>query len=97
LQLPLYLHALTAEFPGAVACGYFNLPKAASGTGLALWEEYTPELHAAALRCAEGVCTAIGAGEFWPPNEQVRADYDEFAGLFHHGVAASMAWAEAKP
>jgi ATP-dependent helicase/nuclease subunit B len=97
LQLPLYLHALAAEFPGAVACGYFNLPKAASGTGLALWGDYTPELHAAALRCAEGVCAAIRTGEFWPPNEQVRADYDEFAALFHHGAAASVAWEEAKP
>ncbi|HWZ94537.1 MAG TPA: PD-(D/E)XK nuclease family protein [Opitutaceae bacterium] len=97
LQLPLYLHALAAEFPGAVTCGYFNLPKAASGTGLALWDDYTPELHAAALRCAEGVCAAIRAGKFWPPNEQVRADYDEFAALFHHGVAASVAWEEAKP
>jgi ATP-dependent helicase/nuclease subunit B len=97
LQLPLYLHALASEFPGAVACGYFNLPKAASGSGLALWDDYTPELHAAALRCTEGVCAAIRAGEFWPPNEQMRADYDEFAALFHHGVAASVAWEEAKP
>ncbi len=97
LQLPLYLHALAAEFPGAVACGYFNLPKAAGGTGLELWDDYTPELHAAALRCAEGVCAAICAGEFWPPNEQVHADYDEFAALFHHGAAASVAWEEAKP
>jgi ATP-dependent helicase/nuclease subunit B len=97
LQLPLYLHALAAEFPGAVAGGYFNLPKAVGGTGLALWDDYTPELHAAALRCAEGVCAAIRAGEFWPPNEQVRVDHDEFATLFHHGVAASVTWAEAKP
>jgi ATP-dependent helicase/nuclease subunit B len=97
LQLPLYLHALAAEFPGAVACGYFNLPKAASGTGLAMWDDYTPELHAAARRCAEGVCAAIRAGEFWPPNEQVRPDRDEFATLFHHGVAASVTWEEARP
>ena len=97
LQLPLYLHALEAEFPGAVAGGYFNLPKAAGGTGLAWWDDYTPELHAAALRCAEGVCAAIRAGEVWPPNEQVRADRDEFATLFQHGVAASVAWEEAKP
>jgi ATP-dependent helicase/nuclease subunit B len=97
LQLPLYGHALAAEFPGAVACGYFNLPKAASGTGLALWDDYAPELHAAALRCAEGVCAAIRAGQFWPPNEQVRADRDEFATLFHHGVAASVAWEGGTP
>ncbi len=96
LQLPLYLHALAAEFPGAVTCGYFNLPKAAGGTGLSWWDDYTPELHAAALRCAEGVCAAIHAGAFWPPNEQVHG-HDEFAALFHHGVAASVAWEEARP
>jgi ATP-dependent helicase/nuclease subunit B len=97
LQLPLYRHALATAFPGAVACGYFNLPKAAGGTGLAFWDDYTPELHAAALRCAEGVCAAIHAGEFWPPSEQVRADRDDFATLFHHGVAASVTWEGAKP
>jgi ATP-dependent helicase/nuclease subunit B len=95
LQLPLYLHALAAEFPGVVAGGYFNLPKAAGGADLAEWSGYTPALHAAALRCAEGVCAAIRAGEFWPPNE--RPDHDEFAALFHHGAAASVAWQEAGP
>jgi ATP-dependent helicase/nuclease subunit B len=92
LQLPLYRHALAAEWGGAVMCGYFNLPKAASQTALALWEDYTPELHAAAMRCAEGVCAAIRVGEFWPPNETIRADADEFAPLFHHGVAESVEW-----
>lgn len=95
LQLPLYLQALAAEFPGAVACGYFNLPKAAGGTGLAWWDDYTPELQAAAGRCAAGVCAAIRAGEFWPPNEHLPAKYDEFAALFHQGAADSVAWEEA--
>ncbi len=95
LQLPVYLQALAAEFSGPVACGYFNLPKATGGTGLALWADYTPELHASALRCAEGVCAAIHAGEFWPPNEHVPAERDDFASLFHHGAAASVAWEEA--
>ncbi|MBI3887262.1 MAG: PD-(D/E)XK nuclease family protein [Opitutae bacterium] len=95
LQLPLYREALAASHPGAaVECGYFNLPKAAGDTGLALWDDYPPELHAAALRCAAGVCAAIRAGEFWPPSEHVRADYDEFAPLFHRGAAASIAWEE---
>jgi len=95
LQLPLYLQALATEFPGALACGYFNLPKAAGGTGLAWWDDYTPELQVAALCCAVGVCAAIRAGEFWPPNEHLPAKYDEFAALFHHGAAASVAWGEA--
>ncbi len=94
LQLPLYLRALAAEFPGEITGGYFNLPKAASETGIALWDDYTRELAESAWRCAVGVAAAIRAGEFWPPNENIRADYDPFATLFHHGVAASVAWKE---
>jgi ATP-dependent helicase/nuclease subunit B len=92
LQLPLYLHALSLETPGVWSAGYFNLPKAVGETGIALWEDYSIDLQAAALRCAEGVCAAIRDGEFWPPNETVRAEYDPFASLFHHGVAASIEW-----
>jgi ATP-dependent helicase/nuclease subunit B len=92
LQLPLYLRALDAEFPGGLACGYFNLPKASGETALALWDDYTPELHASAMRCAEGACAAIRAGEFWPPNETLRAGRDECAALFHHGVRESVQW-----
>jgi ATP-dependent helicase/nuclease subunit B len=94
LQLPLYLHALSLKAAGPVSGGYFNLPKAAGETGIALWEDYSPELQAAALRCATGACAAMRAGKFWPPNETVRADHDEFAPLFHHGAAASVAWEE---
>ena len=79
-----------------ITAGYFNLPKAATETGLALWENYSRELAESAWRCAEGVVAAVRAGEFWPPNEELRADYDRFAPLFHHGVAESVAWEEAK-
>ena len=92
LQLPLYRHALAPEWGDAIACGYANLPKAVGQTAFALWEDYTLELHASAMRCAEGVCTAIRAGEFWPPNENIRVESDEFATLFHHGVAESVEW-----
>ncbi|HVU36681.1 MAG TPA: PD-(D/E)XK nuclease family protein [Opitutaceae bacterium] len=92
LQLPLYRHALAAEFGGAITCGYVNLPKAVGETALAVWDDYTPELHAAAMQCAEGVCAAIRGGEYWPPNEDLRAEADDFAALFHHGVAESVAW-----
>lgn len=92
LQLPLYRHALAPTWGHAIACGYFNLPKAVGQTALALWDDYTPELHESAMRCAEGVCHAIRAGEFWPPNEDIRADSDEFATLFHHGVQSSVEW-----
>jgi ATP-dependent helicase/nuclease subunit B len=93
LQLPLYRHALAAEWGSDIACGYINLPKAVSQTALTLWDDYTPELHVAAMRCAEGVCAAIRRGEFWPPNELIRPESDDFAMLFHRGVAESVAWA----
>jgi ATP-dependent helicase/nuclease subunit B len=91
LQLPLYRRALAAEFPGRVTCGYFNLPKASGETMLALWDDYTIELEESAFRCAEGACAAIRRGEFWPPNESIRAERDECAALFHHGVKESVA------
>lgn len=91
LQLPLYLRAVTPEYGPDVSIGYFNLPKAIGATSIELWQNFTPELNCAAQHCAEGACAAIAAGEFWPPNETVRAEYDEFAELFHHGVAESIA------
>lgn len=94
LQLPLYGRALAGQFPGEASLGYFNLPKAATETGIALWADYTPDVAEAAWRCATGVAAAIRAGEFWPPNEDIRPEQDEFAALFHHGVAASVAWKE---
>lgn len=100
LQLPLYVHALPTLLPEATTrphCGYFNLPKAASATALEEWTDYSPELHEHAMRCAERVAEAVRAGVFWPPNEEIRADDDEFAPLFHRGVAASVEWTEGPP
>ena len=90
LQLPLYLRALAADHPGRVSCAYFNLPKAVSETAIMGWPGYTPALAEAAWQCAAGVAAAIRAGEFWPPNEDLDARRDEFAALFHRGVAASV-------
>lgn len=93
LQLPLYLLALPTVLPEAkerAACGYFNLPKAAASTALAVWDGYSIELHESALRCAEAVVAAVRAGRFWPPNEEIKERDDEFAPLFHRGVAASV-------
>lgn len=96
LQLPLYRRAVAAEWGDAVGCGYFNLPKAAGETAVIMWADYSRELQAAAERCAEGVAAAVVAGEFWPPKEPAGrdAEQDEFAELFHHGAAASVAWEE---
>jgi ATP-dependent helicase/nuclease subunit B len=95
LQLPLYLHALPLLVPeaqGRVACGYFNLPKAATATALLLWDEHSPALQEQAIRCAGEIAAAVRAGIFWPPNEEIRTDDDDFGVLFHRGVEASVAW-----
>jgi ATP-dependent helicase/nuclease subunit B len=102
LQLPLYLHALQAERaagaePGLVQCGYFNLPKAAGETAVALWDDYSPEWQEAARRCAEGVAAAVAAGEFWPPAERSAREDEDWAGLFHQGAAASVEWPNVGP
>ncbi|MGH8017369.1 MAG: PD-(D/E)XK nuclease family protein [Opitutaceae bacterium] len=91
LQLPLYLHALAGAFDEPLTCGYFNLPKAAGETAVALWEGYTREWHEAAWRCAEGIAEAVADEQFRPPRE-IKAGRDDFASLFHHGAAASVAW-----
>jgi ATP-dependent helicase/nuclease subunit B len=97
LQLPLYERVLAADFGGSVTCGYFNLPKAVGDSGIVLWDGFSAELRESAWRCAQGVSAAIRAGEFWPPRELTgrEAERDDYAALFHHGAAASVAWQEA--
>lgn len=100
LQLPLYLWALEQENitgqPGAgVTCGYFHLPKAVGDTGVSVWNDYSDAWHDAALRCAEAVAEAVRAERFWPPSERV--EHDDYAALFHHGTAESVAPEFARP
>jgi len=93
LQLPIYERVCAGEFSGRdLRCGYFNLPRAVGDTALSLWENYTPELAAAAWGCAEGVASAIARREFWPPRELKPwdAERDEFATLFQRGAAESI-------
>lgn len=93
LQLPLYLEALAGESGVAAGAGYFNLPKAVGETELILWEDLDAPWRAAARRCAAGVAAGVTAGVFWPPAEVSPRDEDDaFAGLFHHGTAASVDW-----
>jgi ATP-dependent helicase/nuclease subunit B len=91
LQLPLYRRAVAAGFGAAVECGYFNLPKAAGETSVSLWEDWTPELQVAAEDCAQRVAAAVTAGEFWPPAERSGREDADWASLFQHGTAASVA------
>ena len=86
LQLPLY-RALLADrmsVPDEVTLGYFNLPRAIADTGLSLWDDYTPALHASAMACAGGVVRAVRDRVFWPPSDRVR--YDAFETVFHRDL-----------
>ncbi|MEM7147718.1 MAG: PD-(D/E)XK nuclease family protein, partial [Verrucomicrobiota bacterium] len=77
LQLPLYCLAARELYPDVevIRCGYFNLPKAVEGTGIAPLE-VADELLEEAERCAGEVVQAILAERFWPPSEKVK--YDRF-------------------
>jgi ATP-dependent helicase/nuclease subunit B len=96
LQLPLYRLAVAATWGDAVACGYFNLPKAAGETAVKLWDGFSRETQASAEACAAGVVAAVLAGEFWPPRKLTGrdAEQDEYAELFHGDAEASIAWEE---
>lgn len=91
LQLPLYRLALSKEFGVAVECGYFNLPKAAGEVAVSRWEDFSPELQAAAEHCAAEVARRVAAGEFWPPAELPERRDGDWATLLHRGAAASVA------
>ncbi len=91
LQLPLYRRAVAAEFGAEVTCGYFNLPKAAGETEVVGWDDFTPELQAAAVDCAQHAAAAVVAAKFWPPAELSPREDEDWAALLHHGAAASVA------
>ena len=80
LQLPLYRMMLEQQYGSAVECGYFNLPKAVSRTGVAVWKDLDAGLITSAKECAEGVVDAINNRVFWPPAQKVK--WDDFEGLF---------------
>ncbi|MCF7853923.1 MAG: PD-(D/E)XK nuclease family protein [Candidatus Pacebacteria bacterium] len=81
LQLPLY-HLLLCEEMGetAIECGYFNLPRAVSATGVDIWDNVTESVLRSARTCAEGVIADVLNGRFWPPASRLK--YDDFEDLF---------------
>ena len=81
LQLPLYRLLLAASRGEDTTpeMAYFNIPKAATLTGVECWSAFSETLMASACECAEGVLADIAAGVFWPPADRVK--YDDFAAL----------------
>ncbi|MBM4144291.1 MAG: hypothetical protein FJ225_11975 [Lentisphaerae bacterium] len=82
LQLPLYMLLAGPDLrdaPGAEPA-YFSLPKAMTHTGLTAWTDLTPELLAAAERCAASVAGLIREGAFETAAAAVA--HDDFEDLF---------------
>jgi ATP-dependent helicase/nuclease subunit B len=90
LQLPLYV--LSQREPGAERPGvaYFNLAKTLDKTGVARWDDFTESHLDSARACAGAIIAKIKAGVFWPPNNDIRAEYDDFAPLFPDGIENSV-------
>lgn len=90
LQLPLYIHSQMNAGVTRPNAAYFNLAKTLEKSELARWEGFTQSHIDSALACAEAVIEQIKAGIFWPPNPDVREDYDDFAPLFPDGIENSV-------
>jgi len=86
LQLPLYRILLPKDkYPESkIELGYFNLPRATDGTGVAVWEDLNDDLVESARACAQHVVEDIRNRRFWPPVERV--EYDDFESLFPAAV-----------
>lgn len=89
LQLPLYAVLAADRFGQLPECGYFNLPKAVTSTGVSIWPQFDAELAREADACCRRLVENIRNGVFWPPVERVPYE-DAFGRLFHNGVADSV-------
>jgi len=90
LQLPLYVHSQLKAGKARPSVAYFNLAKTLEKSELARWEDFTQSHIDSALNCAEAIIRQIKDGIFWPPNPDVREDYDDFAPLFPDGIENSV-------
>jgi ATP-dependent helicase/nuclease subunit B len=85
LQLPLYALAMQHRGLRPDSLAYFVLPKSIQDTALIEWEDLSPTILDAALACATEAVHRLRAGQFWPPNENVR--HDAFAEMFLGNVS----------
>ena len=91
LQLPLYcLSQISDENSELPNLYYYNIPKSAEKTELALWDDFSLEDLLAAKECAKAVLNCIKQGKFWPPNEQIDPKIDDFAELFPDGIKKAV-------
>jgi ATP-dependent helicase/nuclease subunit B len=90
LQLPLYALSKRESGQERPTAAYINLAKTLNKSGIARWDDLTDSHLASAEACAKAVIRQIKAGVFWPPNPNIRAEYDDFAALFPDGIEKSV-------
>ena len=91
LQLPLNCDSeVSEENKELPELYYYNVPKSAEKTTLALWDNFSQEDLNSAKECAKGILKCIKEGKFWPPNEQLNKRMDEFADLFPDGIKKTV-------
>ena len=90
LQLPLYMLSHKQSSDTRPSLAYFNLAKTLDKSGLCRWDSFSLDHLDSARNCAESIINQIKAGIFWPPNPDVREDYDDFAPLFPDGIEKSV-------
>ena len=83
LQLPLYVAACRALFPGkTIRAAYFALPNAVEDTGILEWPELADDLVRRATVCARNIYRRVGAGVFWPSRMKFGDREDEYRVFF---------------
>lgn len=90
LQLPLYVLAQKATNGRRPKVAYFNLGNTLERCSIERWEDFSDSHLESAEQCATAVIEQIKAGIFWPPNPDVRENYDEYAALFPDGIENSV-------
>ncbi|WPJ96039.1 PD-(D/E)XK nuclease family protein [Coraliomargarita algicola] len=90
LQLPLYVYSQLEAGKERPRVAYINLAKTLEKSEIAPWEDFTQSHVDSAIACAEALIRQIKAGVFWPPNPDLREDYDDFAPLFPDGIENSV-------
>ncbi|MDP4878542.1 MAG: PD-(D/E)XK nuclease family protein [Opitutales bacterium] len=90
LQLPLYTLSQKVAGEERPKVAYFNLGNTLERSEINNWEDFTDSHLDSAENCAAAIIQQIKDGIFWPPNPDVREDYDDFAPLFPDGIENSV-------
>lgn len=90
LQLPLYALSKKEAGQERPQVAYFNIGNTLQKSAIARWGDFTESHIDSARDCAAAIIQQIKDGVFWPPNPDVREQYDDFAPLFPDGIENSV-------